>query len=717
MLMLVLEDALTGNRDRAANRAEHAEEPRGVEPAGHRYAPMPSGHMEHHPPPTARRPEQHAVAHAAHRPEEFQQRFWICLLLTIPLLAYTDLIQSLLGFRPPTFPGSQYVPFVLGSIIFFYGGSVFLAGARDDLSLRSPGMMTLVALAITSAYLYSVATEFILAGVPLYWELSTLVVVMLLGHWIELRAVGRARGALAELAKLLPDTAERIVDDRTEEVPVQDLRAGDLILVRPGARVPADGVVIQGESSVNEAMITGESRPVYKAPGKEVIAGTINGEGSLRVKVTKIGEETMLAGIMRLVQQAQLSRSQAQALADRAAYWLVLIAIGFGALTFVGWLVSGETVGFALERTVTVLVIACPHALGLAIPLVVAISTTLAARSGILVRERLALEQARELDVVVFDKTGTLTRGKFGVVGVATAEGMPEDEALAVAAAVEGDSEHVLARAIRAEAGKRRLRRPVVSGFEALPGRGVRANLDGRVVQVGGPRLLEMLGPAPSDGLQQAAQRWALEGKTVVYLIVDSKPQAAIALADIVRPESYEAVARLQEMGVRVAMLTGDSEEVARWVARELGIDEYFAEVLPEQKVEKVRGLHQRGLRVAMVGDGVNDAPALLAADVGIAIGAGTQVAIESAGIILVKDDPRDVVRVIELSRASYRKMIENLLWATGYNVVALPLAAGALAPLGILLIPAVGALFMSASTVIVALNAQLLRRLNLQEI
>ncbi|MBI2954731.1 MAG: heavy metal translocating P-type ATPase [Chloroflexi bacterium] len=657
---------------------------------------------------------RHAMGHEAHSIEEFRRRFWVCLLLTVPLLVYSDITQEILGFTPPAFPGSQYVPFVLGSIIFFYGGSVFLKGARDELSTLKPGMMTLVALAITSAYLYSVATEFLLRGGPLYWELSTLIVIMLLGHWIEMRAIGSARGALAELAKLLPDTAERIVGETTEEVSIYALEEGDRVLVRPGARIPADGEVIEGESSVNEAMITGESRPVHKALGDEVIAGTINGEGSLRVSVTRIGERTMLAGIMRLVEQAQRSRSRAQALADRAAYWLVLIAVGFGTLTFLAWLVLGESLGFALERTVTVLVIACPHALGLAIPLVISISTTLAARSGLLVRERLALEKARDLDAVVFDKTGTLTRGEFGVVGIVTEQELPEKEAVALAAAAEGDSEHVIARAIRAEAARIDVQRPAVSSFEALPGRGVRVTVDGRVVQVGGPRLLESLGQPSANELQDAAERWGEEGKTVVYLVLDDQPRAAIALADVIRPESYQAVARLREMDVRVVMLTGDSDDVARWVARSLGIDEYFAEVLPEHKVDKVRELRRRGLRVAMVGDGVNDAPALLAADVGVAIGAGTQVAIESAGIILVKNDPRDVVRVIELSRASYRKMVENLLLATGYNVIALPLAAGVLAPLGILLIPAIGAIFMSVSTVIVALNSQLLRRLNL---
>ncbi|MCL5960579.1 MAG: heavy metal translocating P-type ATPase [Chloroflexi bacterium] len=654
------------------------------------------------------------MGHEAHGESEFRRRFWICLLLTLPVLVYSDLPQELFGIRAPAFPGSQYVPFVLGSIIYLYGGSVFLRGAKDELSTSQPGMMTLVALAITTAYLYSLATEFLLRGSQLYWELSTLVVIMLLGHWIEMRAVGSARGALVELAKLVPDTAERIVDDRTETVSTHALGEGDVVLIRPGARIPADGKVIAGESSVNEAMITGESRPVHKSRDDEVIAGTINGDGSLRVLVTRIGEKTMLAGIMRLVEQAQMSRSRAQALADRAAYWLVLIAVGLGALTFFAWIALGSAGSFALERMVTVLVIACPHALGLAIPLVISISTTLAARSGLLIRERLALEKARDLDTVVFDKTGTLTRGEFGVVGMVAAKDLPEGEAVALAAAAERDSEHVIAQAIRSEAARLGMQPPRVSSFEALPGRGVRVTVDGREVQVGGPRLVETLGQIPSDGLQQTAQQWAKEGKTVVYLVVNGRPLAAFALADVIRSESYEAVARLREMGVRVAMLTGDSEEVAGWVARSLGIDEYFAEVLPEHKVDKIEELRRRGLRVAMVGDGVNDAPALLAADVGIAIGAGTQVAIESAGIILVKNDPRDVVRVIKLSRASYRKMVENLIWATGYNVVALPLAAGVLAPMGIVLIPAVGALLMSASTVIVALNSQLLRRLNL---
>ncbi len=637
----------------------------------------------------------------------------MCLVLTLPIIFYADLFQGLLGYTAPVFPGSQLISPLLASIIYFYGGSVFLRGAAQELSVRTPGMMTLVALAITVAYGYSLASQLLGAGEPLYWELATLVVVMLMGHWIEMRSVGRARGALAELARLLPDTAERVVDGRTEEVPVDDLAAGDLVLVRPGGRIPADGRVETGESHVNEAMVTGESAPVPKAAEARVMAGTVNLDGSLRVRVDRTGEDTALAGIMRLVQQAQQSRSRAQALADRAAYWLTIIAIVAGAITLAAWLALTGALGFALERTVTVLVIACPHALGLAIPLVISISTTLAARNGLLVRERIALEQARDLDVVVFDKTGTLTRGEHGVVGIVTV-GMSELEAIALAAAAEGDSEHVISRAIRAEAERLGVQVPSSQGFEAMPGRGVRALAGMSEVMVGGPRLLESLRLRLPESLWAASELWGEEGKSVVFLVHEGKPRAAIAMADVIRPESREAVSRLKEMGVRVAMLTGDTEAVARSVSRDLGIDESFAQVLPEYKADKIAELKQRGYRVAMVGDGINDAPALLTADVGIAIGAGTNVAIESAGIILVSNDPRDVVKVIQLSRASYRKMVQNLAWATGYNVVAIPLAAGVLAPFGIFLAPAVGALFMSASTVIVALNAQLLRGLRL---
>jgi Cu2+-exporting ATPase len=651
--------------------------------------------------------------HAGHSVEMFRNRFWVCLVLTIPILAYAEGLWDLVGLDAPALPGGRYISFALGTAIFLYGGSVFLRSAVGELSARMPGMMTLVALGISAAYLYSAATTFFVEGEGFYWELATLVDVMLLGHWIEMRSIGRAGEALAELARLLPDTAERVVDGQVEEVPIAVLSPGDTVLVRPGARVPADGTVLEGETHVNEAMLTGESRPVGKGEGDEVIAGTVNEEGSLRVRVAKTGDETALAGIMRLVREAQASKSRAQDVADRAAMWLFYIAVGAGTVTALVWglLGAGRGADFVVERAVTVVVIACPHALGLAVPLVIAISTSLSARSGLLVRNRLALEQAREVDVVVFDKTGTLTRGELGVVGIATSDGRSDDEMLALAAGLEADSEHGLARAIVAEARRRKVTPERVKSFEALKGRGVRGTVDGGEIHLGGPRLLESLGTAPAGDLQDAAERWSDEGKTVVSLVEGGKVSAVFALADVIRDESRDAIARLRESGIRVAMITGDSEDVARWVARELALDEYFAQVLPEDKASRVKDLQAQGNVVAMVGDGVNDAPALVQADVGIAIGAGTDVAIESADVVLVRDDPRDVARVVELSRASYRKMIQNLVWATGYNAVALPLAAGVLAPWGILLPPAVGALLMSVSTVVVAFNAQLLRR------
>jgi P-type Cu2+ transporter len=651
--------------------------------------------------------------HAGHSLEMFRNRFWVCLVLTIPVLAYSEGLWELVGLEAPALPGGKYVSFLLGSVIFLYGGSVFLRSAVGELRARMPGMMTLVALGISTAYLYSAATTFFVQGEGFYWELATLVDVMLLGHWIEMRSIGRASEALSELARLLPDTAERLVDGRVEEIPIAELSTGDIVLVRPGARVPADGTVVEGESHVNEAMLTGESRPVGKGPGDHVIAGAVNEDGSLRVKVTKTGEDTALAGIMRLVREAQASKSRAQDVADRAAMWLFYVAVGAGTLTALAWGVfaAGRGADFVVERAVTVVVIACPHALGLAVPLVIAISTSLSARSGLLVRNRLALERARELDVVVFDKTGTLTRGELGVVGISTSDGRSEDEALGLAAGLEADSEHALARAIVAEAERRGVRPHSVEAFEALKGRGVRGRVGGAEVHLGGPRLLESLGAVAVGDLQDAAERWSGEGKTVVSLVEEGKVTAVFALADVIRDESRDAIAHLKEMGIRVAMITGDSEDVARWVARELGLDEHFAQVLPEHKAARVKDLQAQGNVVAMVGDGVNDAPALVQADVGIAIGAGTDVAIESADVVLVRDDPRDVARVVELSRATYRKMVQNLVWATGYNAAALPLAAGVLAPWGILLPPAVGALLMSVSTVVVAFNAQLLRR------
>jgi Cu2+-exporting ATPase len=652
--------------------------------------------------------------HAGHE-QMFRRKFWISTLLSIPVLLYSETLQGWLGFTSPAFPGSEWITPVFSVIVFAYGGLPFLRMAVPEVRKRKPGMMTLISLAISVAFVYSLATLFIPTGKAFFWELVTLIDVMLLGHWIEMRSVRRASRALDELAKLMPDTAERILSDgETEEVPVSELQADDRVLVRPGASVPADGEVVEGESDVNEAMITGESKPVGKEPGDEVIGGTINGDGSLRVRVTATGEDTALAGIMRLVEDAQESKSETQLLADRAAGWLFYVALGVAVVTAVAWVLA---VGFDVDviaRVATVLVIACPHALGLAIPLVVAITTSMAASNGILVRDRLALEEAREIDVVMFDKTGTLTRGEFGVAELATIERRDEEEALALAASVEGDSEHTIARGFRQAAEERGLELHAVSDFEAIKGRGVRARRDGHTLHVGGPRLLEMLEVAPPDGLQRFAEEASAKGQTVVYLLQDEQPVAAFALADLIRPESQEAVNRLREMGVEVAMITGDSEAVAKAVADELGIDTYFAKVLPERKDQKVAQLQEQGQRVAMVGDGVNDAPALARADVGIAIGSGTDVAVESAGLILVKSNPLDVVGVVKLSRATYRKMVQNLFWAAGYNVIALPLAAGVLAPFGIILSPAVGALLMSLSTVIVAVNAQLLRRVEM---
>ena len=658
---------------------------------------------------------EHGAAHVDHTGHEqlFRQRFWVCLVLSIPVLLYSDTVQGLFRFSMPQFPGSQWISPLFSIIVFAYGGVPFLQMAVPEVRNRQPGMMTLISLAISVAFLYSLAALlFIPTEMGFFWELVTLIDIMLLGHWIEMRSVRQASGALNELAKLMPDTAERLLPDGgTEQVPVSHLRTGDLVLVRPGASIPADGEVLEGESDVNESMLTGESRPVKKRPGDRVIGGSITGDGSLRVRVMATGDATALAGIMRLVEQAQQSKSRTQILADKAAGWLFYIALGVAVVTAIAWTIA---TGFNVEvvaRVATVLVIACPHALGLAVPLVVAITTSLGARNGVLVRDRRALEEARLIDTVIFDKTGTLTKGEFGVVAVSTVEGWDETRALALAAAVEGDSEHTMAKAIRDSAAQRGLPLPKVTDFEALKGRGAKANSEGGVVFVGGPRLLEALKLQPPEPLARFGDAASAKGQSVIYLVAGDTVVAAFALADVVRPESREAVQRLHQMNVQVAMLTGDSQAVAKAVAEELSIDQYFAEVLPEHKDQQVADLQRQGRRVAMVGDGVNDAPALTRADVGIAIGSGTDVAVESAGIILVKSNPLDVVRVIELSRASYRKMIQNLLWATGYNVVALPLAAGVLAPAGIILSPAMGAVLMSLSTVIVALNAQLLRR------
>ncbi|MGZ0748127.1 copper-translocating P-type ATPase (plasmid) [Haloarcula sp. NS06] len=658
--------------------------------------------------------EGHGGMHEGHE-QMFRRRFFVSTLLSIPVLLYSEMLQEWLGFSVPAFPGSEWINPVFAVIVFAYGGMPFLQMAVPELKDRSPGMMTLISMAITVAFVYSLASVVFPTQSAFFWELVTLIDIMLLGHWIEMRSVRRASSAVDELAKLMPDTAERITDGGdTEEVPVSELSEGDLVLVRPGASVPADGVVEEGDSDVNESMITGESKPVSKDPGDEVIGGTINGDGSLRVRVGATGEETTLAGIMRLVEEAQQSKSKTQVLADRAAGWLFYVALAAAVVTAIAWTLAVSFDATVIERVVTVLVIACPHALGLAIPLVVAINTSLAARNGMLVRDRIAMEEARNLDAIIFDKTGTLTEGEHGVVDMATVEGVEEDDALALAAAVESDSEHMIARAIREAADEQDLTAPDATDFEAIKGRGVRANVDGNEVYVGGPNLLTQLDSEIPDHLRRFADEAGQNAQTVVYLVREGELIAAFAMADVIREESFRVVDALHDLGIEVAMLTGDSQDVANAVADELGIDTVFAEVLPEDKDEKVQELQDQGKLVGMVGDGVNDAPALTRADVGIAIGSGTDVAVQSADVILVQNNPMDVVRLVKLSKASYRKMQENIVWAAGYNVFAIPLAAGVLAPIGILLSPAVGALLMSLSTVIVAINAQLLRRVDL---
>ncbi len=696
----------------ASAPADHSpHDPRGEHDHDHHDA---ADHGHHEYGDDRGRHDDHEGMHAGHE-AMFRRRFVISALLSVPVVVFSDFVQRTVGYTAPTVPGVAWVIPAVAVVVFLYGGVPFLRMAVPELRDRTPGMMTLISMAITVAFVYSVATVLVAFGEPFFWELVTLIDVMLLGHWIEMRSVRRASSALDELAELLPDTAERITDaGDTETVPVNDLTEDDLVLVRPGASVPADGVVEAGDSDVNEAMITGESKPVSKAPGDEVIGGTVNGDGSLRVRVDAIGEDTTLAGIMRLVEAAQRSTSKTQVLADRAAGWLFYIAVAAAAVTAVAWTVAVAFDATVIERVVTVLVIACPHALGLAIPLVVAINTSLAARNGMLVRDRIAMEDARNLDVIVFDKTGTLTEGEHGVVDMATVDGVADDEALALAAAVEADSEHMIARAIREAAADRGVVVPDATDFEAIPGRGVRAVVDGRETYVGGPNLLGQLdGDIPTD-LRAFADEAGENAQTVVYLVRDGDLVAAVAMADVIRDTSYAVVDALHALDIEVAMLTGDSQDVAHAVADELGIDTVFAEVLPEDKDEKIRALQNEGDLVGMVGDGVNDAPALTRADVGIAIGSGTDVAVQSADVILVRNNPMDVVRLVKLSTASYRKMQENIVWAAGYNVVAIPLAAGVLAPWGLLLSPAIGALLMSLSTVIVAINAQLLRRVDL---
>ncbi len=641
-----------------------------------------------------------------HALENFRRRFIVSVILTIPILTLSPTIQAFFGFTLE-FLGSILVLLALATAVYIYGGRPFLTGIVAELRSQSPGMMTLIAIAITIAYAYSAAVVLgLVGGEGFFWELATLIDVMLLGHWVEMRSVLGASRALEELVRIMPSEAHLVRDGSTEDVSVEQLSPGDRVLVKPGEKVPVDGVVVEGATSMNEAMLTGESKPVSKQPGDRVIGGAINGEGSVVAEVQKTGKETYLSQVIELVRQAQESRSRAQDLANRAAFVLVMITLSVGAITFVAWLVLGQALGFAVERAATVMVIACPHALGLAVPLVVAVSTSLGAQSGLLIRDRSAFERARDLQAIVFDKTGTLTEGRFGVTDIVPFGEGGEDGVLQAAASVEAYSEHPIARGVVRSAGDRGLDLIPLERFRAILGKGVEADAPGRNLKVVGPGYLQERGIAVDDGRVAAVQQ---QGKTVVFLLENDRPAGALALADIIRKESREAIDRLKGMGIRCMMLTGDNWYVARWVADELGLDEFFAEVLPHEKADKIREVQSR-FRVAMVGDGINDAPALVQADVGIAIGAGTDVAVESADIVLVRNDPRDAVAIVSLSKKTYGKMVQNLLWATGYNALAIPLAAGVLIGAGIVLTPAVGAIFMSASTVIVAINARLLR-------
>ncbi len=648
-------------------------------------------------------------AHHAHMVADFRRRFWVSRVLTVPVLALEPLIQAALGVEEAlAFPGARFIQFGLATSVFFYGGWPFLTGFISELRNKQPGMMTLIALAITVAYTYSSAVVFGVRGEGFFWELATLIDIMLLGHWLEMRSVMGASRALEKLVELMPAEAHQVKGDgSTEDVPVTDLVRGDRVLVKPGEKIPTDGAILEGRTTVNEAMLTGESVPVEKGEGDEVIGGAINGDSAVTVEVRKTGDETYLSQVVEMVRQAQESRSRTQDLADRAALWLTIIAVTVGGVTLTVWLLLAADFNFALGRMVTVMVITCPHALGLAIPLVVAVSTSLSAGRGLLIRDRSAFERARALDAVVFDKTGTLTEGRFGVTDVVSLGERGEDELLAVAAGLESQSEHPIAAGVVRAAEERGLEYAAPKDFRAIPGKGAQATVGERDVKVVSPGYLAEHGLEVND---ERLEKLAGEGKTVVYVLIDDRVEGAVALADVIRPESREALGRLKKMGIRVMMLTGDSRAVAGWVAGELDLDDYFAEVLPHEKARVISDVKARGLSVAMTGDGVNDAPALVAADVGIAIGAGTDVAVESADIVLVRSDPRDVASLVELARATYRKMVQNLWWATGYNVVAIPLAAGVLYNAGVLLSPAVGAVLMSFSTIIVAINAQLLR-------
>jgi len=645
--------------------------------------------------------------HHTHMVEDFRKRFWIALAVTVPILALSPMIQELFGVRELLrFPGDGFVVFALGSFIYIHGGYPFLKGLYDEVKQRLPGMMTLVAVAITAAYVYSSATVFGLEGEPFFWELSTLVTIMLLGHWIEMKSVMGASEALKELAKLMPSTAHQLLDDGSiKEVPIDQIKGGDQLIIKPGEKIPADGMILEGSTTIDESMLTGESMPVSKGKDDQVIGGGINAEGSITVQVTKTGEDTYLSQVMKLVEEAQASKSRSQTLANKAAFWLTIIALGGGTLTFIVWFaIIGFELSYAIERMVTVMVMTCPHALGLAVPLVVAVSTALSAKNGLLIRNRTAFEYARNIQAVIFDKTGTLTEGKFGVTDTVIFDGsMEEKELLSYAAAVESRSEHPIAKGITNAVDNY----GEISDFQAIKGKGVEGNVNGRKVLVASPGYLKEQNLAvQNDKLDQLST----QGKTVVYVIIDNELKGAIALADIIREESKQAIGRLKEMGVQAMMLTGDNAKVAAYVSKELGLDDYFAEILPHQKSEKVKEIQSRGLITAMVGDGVNDAPALAQADVGIAIGAGTDVAVAAADIVLVRNNPVDVISILGLARATYRKMVQNLGWATGYNVIAIPVAAGVLYTYGIILIPAVGAMLMSLSTVIVAINSRFLK-------
>ncbi|MBD3413195.1 MAG: cadmium-translocating P-type ATPase [Candidatus Aminicenantes bacterium] len=642
--------------------------------------------------------------HHAHMLQDFKKRFMVSIILTLPILALSPLIQNFLGFTLK-FMGSNYAVFVLATAVFFYGGYPFLNGFLNELKTR-PGMMTLIAVAITVAYVYSSAVVFGLKGKFFFWELATLIDIMLLGHWIEMRSVMGASRALEELVKIMPSNAHLVKNSGTADVKVEELTKDDVVLVKPGEKIPVDGVITEGETSINESMLTGESKPVYRKEQDEVIGGSINGEGSIKVKVNKTGKETYLNQVIELVKESKESKSKTQNLADKAAFILTIIALTVGSVTLAAWLLYGKDFVFSLERSVTVMVITCPHALGLAIPLVVAVSTSLGAKSGLLIRERQAFEKARKLQAVVFDKTGTLTQGQFGVTDIISLSDLKEEDILKTAAALESDSEHPIAQGIVKSSQEKDLELAQVTDFESITGKGVKGTVEGQEYQIVSQAFLEENKiQIKNDRIEKVKK----QGKTMVFLLKNREPLGALALADMIREESKHAVDQLKRMGIKCLMLTGDNKYVAKWVSEELGLDDYFAEVLPHEKSEKIKQVQKQNI-VAMVGDGVNDAPALVQADVGVAIGAGTDVAVESADIVLVKNDPRNAADIIALSRNTYSKMFQNLIWATGYNAVAIPLAAGVLFPLGILLSPAVGAVLMSLSTVIVAVNARFLK-------